>query len=65
MIKRLADIVPTPKSSPIVDTLNRAGAIALAERLQQILARSRIPAARFWTEPLDERFGSAPTRSTR
>jgi hypothetical protein len=64
MIKRLADIVPTPKSSPIVDTLNRAGAIALAKRLQQILARSRIRGGPLGTEPLDERFGSAPTRST-
>jgi hypothetical protein len=36
MIKRPADIIPPPKSSsPIVDTLNRDVAIALAKRLQQ------------------------------
>jgi hypothetical protein len=34
MIKRPTHIIPPPKSSPIVDTLNRDGAIALAKRLQ-------------------------------
>jgi hypothetical protein len=32
------------------------GAIALAKRLQQYWHDQGYPAARFWTEPLDERF---------
>jgi hypothetical protein len=36
--------------------LNRDGAIALAKRLQQCWHDQGYPAARFWTEPLDERF---------
>ena len=32
MIKRPADIAPPPKSSPIVDTLNRDGAMAVEAR---------------------------------
>jgi hypothetical protein len=56
MIKRHEDIVPPPKSSKVVDTLNREGAIALVKRLQQYWHDQGFPAARFWTEPLDERF---------
>jgi hypothetical protein len=56
MIKRPADIVPPPKSSTSVDSLNRDGAIALAKRLQQYWHDQGYPAARFWTEPLHERF---------
>ena len=56
MIKRPADIVPPPKSSPVVDTLNRDGAMALAKRLEKYWHDQGYPAARFWTEPLDERF---------
>jgi hypothetical protein len=56
MIKRPADIVAPPKSSPIIDTLNRDGAMALAKRLQQYWHDQGYPAARFWTEPLNERF---------
>jgi hypothetical protein len=36
--------------------LNREGAIALAKRLQQYWHDQGYPAARFWAEPLDERF---------
>ena len=61
MIKRPADIVPPPKSSKVVDTLNREGAIALAKRLQQYCRDQGYPAARFWTEPLDERFAKIGT----
>jgi hypothetical protein len=53
MIERHAGIGPPLKSSKVVDTLNRDGAIALAKRLSNT---SRLPAARFWTEPLNERF---------
>jgi hypothetical protein len=56
MIKRPADIVPPPKSSKVVDTLSRDAAMALAKRLQQYWHDQGYPAARFWTEPLDERF---------
>jgi hypothetical protein len=35
---------------------NRDGAMALAKRLQQYWHDQGYPAARFWTEPLDERF---------
>jgi hypothetical protein len=54
MIKRPADIVAPPKSSPIVDTLNRDGAMALAKRLQQYWHDQGYPAARFWTGPLND-----------
>jgi hypothetical protein len=47
--------------SPPVDTLNRDGAIALAKRLQQYWHDQGYPAARFWTEPLDERFAKIST----
>jgi hypothetical protein len=38
--------------------LNRDGAVALAKRLEKYW---RYPAARFWTEPLDERFAKIGT----
>jgi hypothetical protein len=41
--------------------LNRDGAIALAKRLQQCWHDQGYPAARFWTEPLDERFAKIGT----
>jgi hypothetical protein len=61
MIKRPADIVPPPKSRPAVDTLNRDGAMALARRLQQYWHDQGYTAARFWAEPLDERFAKIGT----
>jgi hypothetical protein len=39
-----------------LDTLYRDGDIALAKRLQQYWHDQGYPTARFWTEPLDERF---------
>jgi hypothetical protein len=60
MIKRPADIVPPPMSTKL-DTLNRDGAIALAKRLQQYWHDQGYPAARFWTEPLGERFSKIGT----
>jgi hypothetical protein len=41
--------------------LNRDGAIALAKRLQQYWHDQGYPAARFWTEPLAERFDKIGT----
>jgi hypothetical protein len=65
MITRHDEIVPPPKSSKVVDTLNRDGAIALAKRLQQYWHDQGYPAARFWTEPLDERFAKIHLVSSR
>jgi hypothetical protein len=48
-------------SSPPVDTLNRDGAMALAKRLEKYWHDQGYPAARFWTEPLDERFSKIGT----
>jgi hypothetical protein len=56
MIKRHWEIVPPPESSTPVDTLNRDGALALAKRLEKYWHDQGYPAARFWTEPRDERF---------
>jgi hypothetical protein len=56
MIERHAGMIPPPKSSKVVDTLSRDGAMALAKRLQQYWHDQGYPAARFWTEPLSERF---------
>jgi hypothetical protein len=61
VIKRPADIVPPPKSLTPIDTLNRDGAIALAKRLQQCWHDQGFPAARNWTELLDERFAKIGT----
>lgn len=38
------------------DTLNRKGATALAKRLEHYWHEHGYPAARFWAEPIDERF---------
>lgn len=43
------------------DTLDREGAKALAARLQQYWHDQGYPAARFWTEPVDERFSKLGT----
>ena len=56
MIERHAGMIPPPKSSKVVDTLNRDGAMALAKRLEKYWHDQGYPAARFWTEPVDERF---------
>src|SRR5438477_11508830 len=49
------------KSAAVSDTLNREGAMALAKRLQQYWHDEGYPAARFWTEPVDERFAKVGT----
>ena len=46
-----------PTDVPVAEeTLNRNGAMALAQRLERFWHREGYPAARFWAEPVDERF---------
>jgi hypothetical protein len=47
--------------SEVKDTLNREGAMALAKRLQQYWHDRGYPAARFWAEPIEERFAKVGT----
>lgn len=59
-----AQVVATDKSRVTAiadDTLNREGAMALAKRLQQYWHDQGYPAARFWAEPVDERFAKIGT----
>lgn len=44
-----------------IDTLSREGARAHARRIQQYWHALDYPAARFWAEPLDERFAKVGT----
>ena len=46
---------PKPKPAP-PETLGQGGAIALAKRLEQYWHGQGFPAARFWAEPIGERF---------
>jgi hypothetical protein len=46
---------------PAPDTLNREGAMQLAMRLQQYWHGQGYPAARFWAEPIAERFDKVGT----
>jgi hypothetical protein len=43
------------------DTWNREGAMALAKRLQEYWHARGYPAARFWAEPVSERFAKVGT----
>lgn len=43
------------------DTLTKAGALRLARELEQHWHGQGYPAARFWTEPIDERFAKVGT----
>ncbi len=43
------------------DHLNKKGAMALAKRLERYWHERGYPAARFWTEPIDERFAKIGT----
>jgi hypothetical protein len=47
--------------SSTADTLNRDGAMLLARRLQEYWHGQGYPAARFWAEPVDERFAKIGT----
>jgi hypothetical protein len=50
---------PKPKEPP--ETLGQKGAIALAKRLEQYWHGQGFPAARFWAEPIGERFEKVGT----
>lgn len=43
------------------DTLNQRGAMALAKRLERYWHNLGYPAARFWAEPIPERFAKVGT----
>jgi len=43
------------------DTLNKTAALALAKRLEAYWHERGYPAARFWTEPVGERFAKIGT----
>jgi len=43
------------------DNLNKAGAMRLAKRLQKFWHDQGYPAARFWAEPIEERFAKVGT----
>jgi hypothetical protein len=43
------------------DTLNKQGAMALARRLERYWHKRGYPAARFWAEPIAERFAKVGT----
>jgi hypothetical protein len=49
------------KGSRSPDTLSRDGAMALARQLQQYWHDKGYPAARFWAEPVGERFAKVGT----
>jgi hypothetical protein len=46
---------------PCVEMCNRRGAMALAKRLERYWHERGYPAARFWAEPIDERFDKIGT----
>lgn len=48
-----------PKTYP--DTLSYKAALALAKRLQEYWHKRDYPAARFWVEPIGERFAKVGT----
>ena len=43
------------------DTLSKQGAMALAKRLERYWHDRGCPAARFWAEPIEERFAKVGT----
>jgi hypothetical protein len=51
----------TQQRRSTADTLNRDGAMALAKRLQAYWHEQGYPAARFWAEPVSERFAKIGT----
>jgi hypothetical protein len=51
----------TSRTTDAAESLNRSGAMALAKRLQQYWHDQGYPAARFWAEPVDERFAKVGT----
>jgi hypothetical protein len=53
-------VTSKPKAPP-AETLEQKGAIALAKRLEQYWHAQGFPAARFWAEPIGERFEKVGT----
>jgi hypothetical protein len=51
---------PPPATAPR-DTLNQKGALALAKQLEAYWHGKGYPAARFWAEPVGERFDKLGT----
>jgi hypothetical protein len=51
----------TPPTRAPRDTLNQKGALALAKQLEAFWHRHGYPAARFWAEPVGERFDKLGT----
>lgn len=49
------------KSPSEIDSLSQRGAMRLASRLQKYWHDQGYPAARFWAEPVDERFSKIGT----
>jgi hypothetical protein len=61
-----ADAPSTPRNDDNAkdqpkDTLTKAGALRLARQLQKFWHDGGYPAARFWTEPVEERFAKVGT----
>lgn len=52
---------PHPQTHSDTDTLNQAGAMQLAKRLEKFWHDAGYPAARFWAEPVQERFAKVGT----
>jgi hypothetical protein len=49
------------KNPPVHSTLDKRGAMALAKRLETYWHERGYPAARFWAEPIPERFDKVGT----
>jgi hypothetical protein len=57
----MCSISPDDATQAPPDSLNEKGAIALAKRLEQYWHERGHPAARFWAEPIGERFAKIGT----
>ncbi|HVY12681.1 MAG TPA: hypothetical protein VHB73_03860 [Alphaproteobacteria bacterium] len=57
---RPAALTPSPKP-PVEEMLSQKGAMALAKRLEQYWHMQGYLAARFWAEPIGERFDKVGT----
>jgi hypothetical protein len=56
-MRRVGETASRPKPKPAPpETLGQGGAIALAKRLERYWHSQGFPAARFWAEPIGERF---------
>ena len=57
----LCSISPDDAARTAPDSLNEKGAIALAKRLEAYWHQEGYPGARFWAEPIGERFAKIGT----